>query len=83
MAGAWRVNRTHVSKAVPLGPALGIQCIKIVVGDAWMQDLDLMLEDFAAEGRDLGNVQWQAGRNFISIREVQKSVHRTRYPSKA
>lgn len=70
MAGVWRVSRTHVSKAIPLGPALGIQCIKIVVGDAWMQDLDLMLEDFATEGRDLGDVQWQAVPNQTSIREL-------------
>ena len=46
-----------MSKAIPLCPALCVQGIEVVVSHAFHQRLDLMLELFAMESRDFGDVQ--------------------------
>lgn len=48
---------TNMSEAIPLRPTLSIQRIQIVVSSILSKRLDLMLEMFAMEGRDLGDVQ--------------------------
>ena len=39
-----------VSEAVPLGAALGVQLVRVVVGKVFGQGLDFVLEGFAGEG---------------------------------
>ena len=46
-----------MSEAIPLRPTLRIQRIQIVVSNILNKRLDLMLEMFAMEGRDFGDVQ--------------------------
>lgn len=40
-----------MSEAIPLRPALGVHVVDVIVGYVFMQRLDLVLEDFAAESR--------------------------------
>ena len=41
-----------MAEAVPLGPALGVEVVEVVVGDILSQGLDLVYEGFAAESWD-------------------------------
>ena len=48
---------TNMSEAIPLGSALCVQGIEIVVSQPFHERLDLMLEFFAVESGDFGDVQ--------------------------
>lgn len=47
----------YVSEAVPLGPALGVEVVDVVVGEVLGQGLDLVHEGFATESWDGRGVQ--------------------------
>ena len=46
-----------MSEAIPLGPALCIQGIEVVVSNVSPEGLDLMLELLAIESWDFGDIQ--------------------------
>jgi len=51
----WDVS--YVSEAVPLCPRLRIQAVFIIISDTRGQCLNFMLEWFAIEGWDIGDIQ--------------------------
>jgi hypothetical protein len=55
---AVKVCMTYMSEAVPLGSALCIHSIEIIVSDILYQFFDLMFEDFTAKSRLLRAVKW-------------------------
>ena len=52
-----RGDATNMSEAIPLGSALCVQGIEVVVSQAFHERLDLMLEFLAVESWDFGDVQ--------------------------
>lgn len=55
--GSKRARRPHMSETIPLGPALRVQRVEVVVGLSRGQSFDLVLEGFSMEARDLGDIQ--------------------------
>lgn len=55
--GSKRERRPHMSETIPLGPALRVQRIEVVVGFSRGQSFDLMFEGFSMEAGDLGDIQ--------------------------
>lgn len=55
--GSKRERRPHMSETIPLGPALRVQRVEVVVGFSRGQSLDLVFERFSVEARDLGDIQ--------------------------
>jgi len=55
----------HVAKSVPLGPALRIHIVQIVVRKIFGKSLDLVTEYLAAESRLLGDIKRKAVDDVI------------------
>ena len=47
-----------MSEAIPLRPTLSIQFVLIIICNTLDQSLNLVLEAFPSESRNLGMVQW-------------------------
>lgn len=50
---------TYMSKPIPLGPALSVQLVQIIIGDILKQRLDPVDELFTLESRSFRDVQRQ------------------------
>ena len=60
----WDVR--HVAEAVPLGAALCIQMVDIVIGDTLVKSLDLVLEFLATEGRLKGHIEGEVETGHVA-----------------
>lgn len=50
-----------MTETVPLGPALRVQSVGVVIGDTGDETFDMMLEVFTSKGRGLGDIQRKTG----------------------
>lgn len=55
----------YVPETVPLGAALGVEGVLIIVGEVFGQDFELVPEFLAAEGGDFGDVEGETGSGVI------------------
>jgi hypothetical protein len=67
---------TYVAEAVPLGAALGVEVVEVVVGDIFAKRFDFMLECFAAERRGV----WFMERETVIINQTRVSITSTEQP---
>lgn len=63
-----------MSESVPLGPALRVQLVCIVVGYVLKQGLDIVFEGLAREERCLWMVQWETDSTVLAYSWHERRV---------